>query len=447
MNEPNIPHLDQYAGIWAMHEPAFMSSLEQVRGMDLLAHIRAIQDRSAAMGAPERSKEPAYSVTSDGVAVIDFVGAMTKYGSSLSSFPGTLGMRRRIRQAVADDEVKAIVLRIDSPGGSTAGTSDLAETVAAANAKKPVTAFIEDLGASAAYWVASQAGRVVANAGALVGSIGTYAVIYDYSQMYAKEGIKAYVVRAGKFKGTGITGTEVSAEQLAEFQRTVDRINSLFTSSVGKGRSLNAEQMQELADGRVHIAADALALGLIDAVGTLDETVASARAGKRSSARERALSKENLAMEETKAGPAPVAERKPASIAELKAKFPKASAEFRESCLERGLTLAEATDAYLAKTQEDLDQANARVASTQQELEKTKAASNRPGVDPVLPSKGQSQAADTAGSATDRWNEAIAAKVKAGMKRDRAISAVVKADPDLHAAYLAEHNEANGRRS
>jgi protease-4 len=139
-----------------------------------------------------------------------------------------------------------------------------------AKAKKPVVAHIDDLGASAAYWVASQAQRITANPTAEVGSLGTLAVVPDLSGMAARDGIQIHVVSTGPYKGMGIPGTAITEEHLAEVQRRVNNVNAFFMSAVRTGRRMTTAQMQAVSDGRVWIAEEAQQLGLIDAVRPLE---------------------------------------------------------------------------------------------------------------------------------------------------------------------------------
>jgi len=264
-----IVNLDQYLGLWAVEESRFLAMFNQVAGMDLLAHVTANQDR-----APTAASTRKATGKSGSIGVIDIQGTMTKAGSSLSMAGSTVLVRQAVRQAADDSDVAAIVLRIDSPGGTVAGTADLAREVARANAKKPVVAFIEDLGASAAYWVASQAGKVIANdKTALIGSIGTFMGLYDLSGAAAMAGVKPVVIRAGKYKGTGFEGTEITDEQKAYWQERIDQIQVEFSAGIAKGRGLSTEAVDKLADGRIHTAGESVALGLIDGIQTLDETI------------------------------------------------------------------------------------------------------------------------------------------------------------------------------
>jgi signal peptide peptidase SppA len=174
--------------------------------------------------------------------------------------------------------VASLMLRIDSPGGSVAGIADLADLIHQASQAKPVYAFIEDCGASAAYWLASQCRFVWANTSARVGGIGVYGVVRDFSKAFESAGIRTHVIRAGAFKGAGVTGTPVTDAQLAEAQREIDAINELFVKAVSRGRRTSIDRVRALADGRVHIGEHARSLGLIDAVGSLDQVVANLNA-------------------------------------------------------------------------------------------------------------------------------------------------------------------------
>jgi signal peptide peptidase SppA len=184
-----------------------------------------------------------------------------------------------VKRAAADRAVRAIILVIDSPGGEVGGIDALARAVKDASRAKPTVAFGDDLLASAAYWIASQTRGIYANPVAQIGSIGTYAVVADWSGFFKAAGVKVHVIKAGEFKGAGVTGTPIEEGQLAEVQRTVNSVNEEFLRGVARGRRLPMARVRELADGRVHIAADAVQLGLIDEVASLDTVIARLKAG------------------------------------------------------------------------------------------------------------------------------------------------------------------------
>lgn len=463
----NVPHLDEYFGLWAIDGKVFGDLVQLANRIDLAGHVDAATPEpilEAAAGDGEGS--PFGGQVVGGIAIIDIAGPMMKFRSSMAAGTGTVRVRREIRAAIADDRVKALMLRIDSPGGTVSGTDDLAEDVAAAAARKTTWAFIEDIGASAAYWVASQAARVSAGKSALVGSIGTFAVIHDYSGLAAKEGIKVHVMRAGAFKGAGTPGTEVTAEQLAEWQRTVDGLNSFFKAAVRKGRRMSEARMDELADGRVHNAAEAQALGLIDAVESFDAAMtalskaisargASPRAATQSAenqgptgpaAQETNMTEQNKDIGTTDAG-AQSKGPSPATIAELKAAFPKSTAEFRESCLEKGLTLAQATSAWAGELQAQLDAAQADLVKARESgtgdrgagsgKPQNKAA-NAAGVEPL----GAGNLRVVAESSDDAGNfqAALDAALEKGEDRYSAVERIARAHPGWHKAFLLACN-------
>lgn len=111
----------------------------------------------------------------------------------------------------------------------------------------------------------------------MVGSIGTRIMLYDFSAMFEKQGIKAIPVDTGKFKSAGAMGTEITDEQKADFQRIVDAFQSDFRQVVSNGRQMNTAQLDAVADGRVWQVSEGIDLGLVDGVSTLSETINSQR--------------------------------------------------------------------------------------------------------------------------------------------------------------------------
>lgn len=267
----NFPHSEQYSSPIAIHGASLEALLNTVRTPELLeAHMEAFRAQSGAARPTKKKRK-----TEPGrIGLIDIVGPLSKFGSSLSPALPMVVLRRHIRDAAADPTLDAIVLRIDSPGGTIAGTDDLGLEIAAAAKRKPVTAFIEDLGASGAYWLASQAGRVVATPSSLIGSIGVFHVLRDFSEGDRQRGIRTIVVRSGSMKGVAVAGAPVTAEEEAEIQRIVDGVADLFLERVASGRKLSTKQARELADGRVHLAAEAKRLRLVDEIGSLHRVLA-----------------------------------------------------------------------------------------------------------------------------------------------------------------------------
>jgi signal peptide peptidase SppA len=237
---------------------------EQVRDTDL-------NELRAANKAEQGEPKPPYSVR-DGVATIGVSGPLSKYETSFQALLGgtsTLRVREAIRTANADPSVRAILLHIESPGGTVGGTSELYDAVMAS--RKPVHSHIEDLGASAALWIASASKSITANKSAMVGSIGTYTAIEDTSGAYEKSGVKVHVISSGGVKGGGVDGAPVSDAYIEETQKRIDAITDLFVDAVAKGRGLSKSKVKGMADGRIHLAAAAKDMGLIDRIASLDE--------------------------------------------------------------------------------------------------------------------------------------------------------------------------------
>lgn len=252
-----------HMGLWHIEPLWFQRSVSMLKA-GLILPVAAVSDDAKRTGARH-----GFTLLDDGTAVIEMHGHLTKHGDSFGS-GSTVRMRSAIRAAIRSQDVIRIVLHIDSPGGHVAGTDELARDVKKADSIKPVSAHIEDLCASAAYYVASQARRITANAGAEVGSIGTLMVVHDMSKAAEIAGIDVKVVSTGIFKGAGVPGTEITEEHMGYFRDRVESLNALFLGAVRTGRRLGGPGLRAVTDGRVFIASEAKRLGLIDAVASFD---------------------------------------------------------------------------------------------------------------------------------------------------------------------------------
>lgn len=264
---PPFARLSDYFGLWCYEPARFLAQWDVIRGADLARHMAAPQ--------PPRASAVELVAAKGGksVAVVPLTGTLMK---SASSFGGTstVQARRDIRAAASDPNVSGLLLAIDSPGGTVAGTADLGAEVRAAAKKKPVWAQISDLGASAAYWIASQADQVFANdRTALVGSIGTFMTIYDYSAAAERDGVKVLHFATGPLKGAGTAGTPVTDEQRAYFQQIVDDGQAAFDAAVRAGRGMSAAELAAVRTGGVFGAAEAQRLKLIDGIRSTDRTL------------------------------------------------------------------------------------------------------------------------------------------------------------------------------
>lgn len=271
LSVPRFARLTDFLGLWAI-EPGHAATLATLFGrIDLASHVAA----SVARPQPVTSAmEFAPGKGDKRTAVIRAAGTLMKSQSSMGG-TSTIQLRRDVRAAAADPNVSGILLAIDSPGGTVAGTADLAADIRAARRRKPVWSHIDDLGASAAYWLASQADQVFANhATAKVGNVGTVAAVTDVSGAAEKDGVKVHVFATGPMKAAGWPGTKLTDEQTAYLQALVDESQSHFDAAVKAGRGLNAEQLKEVRSGAIYPAARAKDLKLIDGIRPLEETLA-----------------------------------------------------------------------------------------------------------------------------------------------------------------------------
>ena len=288
--------------------------------------------------------ERAYEIRK-GSAVIPITGVIAKYARMVNGTSQLRGtsvetIQRQLDAALADEEVESIFLHIESPGGNIDGLGDLADSIYQASRIKPVTAFADDLAASAAYWLGSQAGRFYANQTAEVGSIGVYCVFVDSSRYAENAGIRVIPVTSGPHKATGLPGTPLTAAQLAPIQANVDAYYEMFLTTILRGRQdrgLTEEDLRPAADGRIFPAARAKELNLIDGIKTLSQALSAAKPSPRTenppagmvSASEKTERTPNMTSEKTAPDPAAVeaahkagAEEASARLKNLQAAFP-----------------------------------------------------------------------------------------------------------------------------
>lgn len=210
----------------------------------------------------------------NGVAYVAIIGPIMPRGNALYDMFGISYASANRIAAVADrlatdDSVKQVVLLVHSPGGSTFGVPEAAAKVRALAEKKPVTAYVEYMAASAAYWIASQASTIVAAPSALVGSIGAYMVHYDLSAYYANEGVKVTYIAQPVEKVDGNEAEPLSERARQEYAEIVRSAYEPFVADVQRKRTVDfANNAGQYA--HTHPAGRAVELGLIDRLATLD---------------------------------------------------------------------------------------------------------------------------------------------------------------------------------
>lgn len=176
----------------------------------------------------------------------------------------------QIRQATEDDRVKAVILRVDSPGGAVVASDEIARAVRRLRETKPVVASMGDLAASGGYYIAAQAQHVVANPGTVTGSIGVIALLPNLEGTAEKLGIRPVILKAGELKDAGSPFREMRPEERALYQRLLDEAHTQFIEAVAAGRDMEVSEVRELADGRPYSGLQAEANGLVDELGDLE---------------------------------------------------------------------------------------------------------------------------------------------------------------------------------
>lgn len=181
-----------------------------------------------------------------------------------------------IREHAKDNAVKAIVLRIDSPGGAVAPSQEIHAEVKKAAAAKKVVVSMGSIAASGGYYIAAPATRIFANPGTLTGSIGVIMEIPNVEELMKKIGVKSEVVKSGKNKDIASAFRPMQPEGRQILQDVLDNVHAQFIKAVADGRKLKIEDVRSLADGRIFSGEQAHALRLVDELGTLDDATRAA---------------------------------------------------------------------------------------------------------------------------------------------------------------------------
>ncbi len=400
-------------------------------GRELRADVK-VHERLASFGddAPKRSR----MTIAGGVARIPVSGVLLKkvpawlrwFGVDATSYSD---IQDDMTSALSDDGVKEIVLSVDSPGGQVAGVHEAGEAIhAARQSGKRVTAEVNDLAASAAYWLASQAHRITAGPNAQIGSIGVYSVYVDSSKAAEDEGYKVHVVSSGPHKGAGVPGAPITPTQLEGFQKVIDGMAQNFKDAVSRGRGRGKDKVAEWATGQVWLAADATRMGLIDGITTPRRNEGAAGVRPAAAFQGSEIKEETMADESKAAQEALASERKRAG--DIKAAFPR-HLEFALAHIEKGSTLIEAKVAFNDVLESEAKSAKAGQAEAEQKLADAKKA--------PVPSPGASAVplgSAPAGAGSQDFMVLVQTHMKdTGCTKLQAMSAMCKAHPELYRAF------------
>ena len=215
----------------------------------------------------------------DKVGVVMVDGVIMAGGRASPLFGGPSGSRavmEDLRAAARDREVKAVVLYINSPGGSAAASQSIYQEAMKLAEKKPLIAVMDDVAASGGYYVACAADKIVANGSTLTGSIGVIWSGITFYELMNKLGVEDFTVTSGRYKDTGSAWRPLRPDERQLFESLVGDVYNQFVDAVTQGRDMDREQVLKVADGRVFTGRQALELGLIDELGSYYDAVAMA---------------------------------------------------------------------------------------------------------------------------------------------------------------------------
>lgn len=213
----------------------------------------------------------------DKIAVIYVEGVITGARSSSGIFSeggGTDALIKRLHKAAADPDVKAIVLRINSPGGSSTATEEVGEELKKIRRKGMlVITSMGDMAASGGYWLAACTDFVYANPSTLTGSIGVYMPYSNWEELYKKIGIRQEKIKSGAHKDILSSDRAMTEEERVILQTLVNEIYDNFVQVVAEGRKMEIEAVRKLADGRIYTGKQAKEAGLVDELGNLYDAI------------------------------------------------------------------------------------------------------------------------------------------------------------------------------
>ena len=193
------------------------------------------------------------------------------------SVTGTIASSRKITSALEkfakDDGIRAIIVRIDSPGGGVGASQEIYRSVQKITPRKPVVASMGSVAASGGYYVAAPATKIVSNPGTITGSIGVFIQFVCLEELLKKIGVDLEIVKSGEFKAMGSPDRKLTQRDREIIDALIKDLQGQFVSAVASGRHLSVEKVREIADGRIFSGARAKELGLVDFLGNFQDAV------------------------------------------------------------------------------------------------------------------------------------------------------------------------------
>lgn len=222
----------------------------------------------------DKNEESEFLSNSPVIAVVNITGTVmggegsdNPFAQSNAAMSGTI--MKEIRKASNDSNVKALILRLNTPGGSVTAAEEISREITRFKEKthKPVIAAMGDTAASAGYWLAAHADKIYANNTTLTGSLGVYMPYMNFNGIYDKIGLKTKKIKSGKFKDIMSPDRPMTKEEEKLLQDMVDEMYGQFVDVIVEGRHMSRKKVLKLADGRVYTGRQAKKLGLVDGIG------------------------------------------------------------------------------------------------------------------------------------------------------------------------------------
>lgn len=233
------------------------------------------------VSSPDNMQESSISgFGPDKIAVINITGEIVSESGNSFLDPlvsSSSDIKLQLQKASDDKTVKAIVLRIDSPGGAVTASDEIYQKVKEMSGEKKVIASFGNVAASGGYYVATSAHKIFANPATITGSIGVIISIPNMEGLYEKIGYKETIIKSGEFKDLGSSSRLITEKEKAIFQSLIDESYLQFIQIIASGRNMDLEKVKILADGRIYSGRQAKELNLIDELGTLEDAIEEAK--------------------------------------------------------------------------------------------------------------------------------------------------------------------------
>lgn len=211
--------------------------------------------------------------SSSGIAFTNKVGVIPIIGTIEDSTE----LLKQITTFTKDKSIKAIILRIDSPGGGVGASQEIYREIMRTREVKKVIVSMGGTAASGGYYIAAAGNKIIANPGTITGSIGVIMQYYQYRELAEKIGLKMEVIKSGEYKDIGNPHRELTEKDKAILDAVISDIQRQFVNDVAKGRNLSPEKVREIADGRIFTGAMAKEWGLVDQLGNFEDAVVHAK--------------------------------------------------------------------------------------------------------------------------------------------------------------------------